>query len=212
MRTTTRSSILIRFLYVICWILLPTLVHVCVTLLIWDGEVALFSAEIDREMTLLTQMTSETNARRLTSRLDAVYYRLIIDSGFRQLAYQRETNYWQGLLINHWRLVQTLLLSAELLALRLCVLLMSLPLIVMLMLSSFTIGLTTWYKRRTGCYRESAYLYHNAKHSGKMITIGLFVMYLSPPLALDPRSMLPPFICALMVCNYFYTAYFKKFL
>ena len=70
--------------------------------------------------------------------------------------------------------------------------------------------LVTWYRRRTSADRESGFIYHRAKRSLALATLAVCAAYLIPPVYLDPRWAVAPFVFTIAICMRFTVAYFKK--
>lgn len=107
---------------------------------------------------------------------------------------------------------QTCAVGLQLFACRLAVLAMAIPLFLLAAIGAVSDGLVTWYLRRTGGGRESAFIYHRAKRLSAISVLGLCFVYLVPPIPLDPRWILPPFVFAYAAGIRVATAYFKKYL
>jgi len=100
----------------------------------------------------------------------------------------------------------------QLFASRLAVLAMAIPLFLLAAVEAVSDGLVTWYLRRTGGGRESAFIYHRAKRLIALSVLGLCLAYLAPPMLIDPRWVIPPFVFAFAAGVRVATAYFKKYL
>lgn len=107
---------------------------------------------------------------------------------------------------------QTAATGLQLFSARLAVLLLAAPLVLLTATGAFADGLVVWYLRRTGGGRESGFLYHRAKRFAGGSLVVLCLVYLVPPVALDPRAVLPPFLLAFAVSVRYAAAYFKKYL
>ncbi|GAB4360751.1 MAG: hypothetical protein Kow006_30890 [Gammaproteobacteria bacterium] len=111
-----------------------------------------------------------------------------------------------------WIFFETAYYSVQLLGLRLGVLAVSLPLFAVAGLGGFLDGLIGWYLRRTGGGRESGFIYHRAKFALWGAVFLLWACYLVPPVALDPRWLIPPFVVLFGLGVRVATAWFKKYL
>ena len=100
----------------------------------------------------------------------------------------------------------------KVLLLGLGVLVVTIPLVGMAAAGAATDGLVTWYRRRTSAGRESAFIYHRVKRGLALALLALWLVYLLPPVYLDPRYVLPPFLLVWAVGIRFMVAYFKKHL
>lgn len=106
---------------------------------------------------------------------------------------------------------QTCAVGLQLFACRLAVLTMAVPLFLLAATGAVSDGLVTWYLRRTGGGRESAFIYHRAKRVVASSILGLLFVYLVPPVPIDPRWVIPPFVFAYAAGLRIAAAYFKKY-
>ncbi len=102
--------------------------------------------------------------------------------------------------------------SLRLSALRVGVLLGVLPLVLALSLHAIIDGATARRLRRLRAARESSFLYHRYKLTLFCSLWGLAACYLLPPIILDPRWIIPPFVIAFSATLRMTTACFKKYL
>lgn len=103
-------------------------------------------------------------------------------------------------------------LALWLVALRLGVLLLSLPLFALAVGVGVVDGAAQRYLRRVSGARESSFLYHRAKHISRAVIVGLCLLYLAAPVPLDPRMVLLPAAIAVAFSLRTATRYFKKYL
>lgn len=115
--------------------------------------------------------------------------------------------------INSGRVViETAVLGFELFAVRLAILVLSLPLFAAMGGAAISDGIYGWLMRRASGSRESGFIYHRAKRVGPASMIMLWVVYLAPPVPMDPRWVIPPFIVLFTVALRLRVSYFKKHL
>lgn len=108
--------------------------------------------------------------------------------------------------------IQTAYIGIMLFAQRLAVLVLAAPLFVAVLLAAATDGVLGWYWRRTSVGRESGFIYHRAKHVFNHTLLGVWVMYLLPPVTLDPRMALPPSLLLTALAVRVAVGTFKKYL
>ena len=114
------------------------------------------------------------------------------------------------LFLAHWEFLETVAYSLQLFSMRLGVLVLALPLFALAGLGAAADGLVTWYRRRTSADRESGFIYHRAKRSLALAVLVAWAAYLIPPVYLDPRWAMAPFVFAVGLLTRFVIAYFKK--
>ena len=108
--------------------------------------------------------------------------------------------------------IETAMLGLQLFALRLGVILLTLPFLVIVTLAAVTDGFLGWYLRRTGGERESGFIYHRAKRGLAWSFVVLWAVYLLPPVPMDPRYIIPPFLLVAGIAIRLQVSFFKKFL
>lgn len=108
--------------------------------------------------------------------------------------------------------LETLTLALWLVALRLGVLLLALPVFMLAAGVGLVDGLAQRYLRRAGVARESSFLYHRAKHVSVAVLIMTCLVYLALPVSLEPRAILLPAAVASGLALRMTAAYFKKYI
>lgn len=109
-----------------------------------------------------------------------------------------------------WVVIETAMLGLQLFALRVAVLIVSLPLFFTVAVVAVADGVHGWLIRRTGGARESGFIYHRAKRAVPAALLLLWAVYIVPPVPMDPRWVLPPFAAVLAIALRLRVAYFKK--
>lgn len=109
-----------------------------------------------------------------------------------------------------WDILETAVLGLELFAARMAILVLSFPLFAAMGGAAISDGIYGWLMRRTGGSRESGFIYHRAKRIGPASIIMLWVVYLAPPVPMDPRWVIPPFIVVSAAALQLRVTYFKK--
>ena len=127
-------------------------------------------------------------------------------------SWQGANAYMHSFVVGNWQFLQTAHIGILLFAQRLAVLLLSAPLFLVVMLAAGLDGFITWYQRRTSVGRESGFIYHRAKHGFNHTWLGVWVLYLLPPIVLDPRWMIPPALLLTGLATRLAVGYFKKYL
>ncbi len=118
----------------------------------------------------------------------------------------------RSFILGNWVFLETAAYGLQLFALRLGVLTLALPLFLITMFAAGIDGVTTWYKRRTNADRESGFIYHRAKRAIELTVLALTVVYLIPPIPLDPRVIIPAFSILLALAARIQVAYTKKYI
>jgi len=108
--------------------------------------------------------------------------------------------------------IETAMIGLQLFALRVGVLILALPFLVLVAVTAIADGFVGWYLRRTGGERESGFIYHRAKRGLAWSFLLLWIIYLLPPIPMDPKYLIPPFLLAAGIATRLHVAFFKKFL
>ena len=108
--------------------------------------------------------------------------------------------------------IEAAMVGLQLFALRIGVLILTLPFLVLVFIVAMADGYMGWYLRRTGGERESGFIYHRAKRGLAWSFLLLWLIYLVPPIPLDPKYLIPPFLLAAGITTRLHMAFFKKFL
>ena len=108
--------------------------------------------------------------------------------------------------------IETAMIGLQLFAMRIGVLIMTLPFWVVVTFAAMTDGFAGWFLRRTGGERESGFIYHRAKRSLAWSFLALWAVYLLPPVPMDPKYIIPPFLLSAGIATRLHVAFFKKFL
>ena len=111
-----------------------------------------------------------------------------------------------------WPVLETAMIGLKLFALRVGVLILTLPFLALITAVAMADGFVGWYLRRTGGERESGFIYHRAKRGLAWSFLLLWLIYLIPPVPMDPRYLLPPFLIASGMTTRLHVAFFKKYL
>lgn len=118
----------------------------------------------------------------------------------------------RSFVLGNWVFLETAATGLQLFGLRLGVLVLAAPLFLVTGFAAAADGLVTWYLRRTGAGRESGFIYHRSKRSLALSVLALWIVYLVPPVPLDPRWVVPPFLLMFGITVRVAVGYFKKYL
>ena len=108
--------------------------------------------------------------------------------------------------------IEASMIGLQIFALRIGVLLLSLPFLVIVLLAAISDGFIGWYLRRTGGERESGFIYHRAKRGLAWTFVFLWLIYLVPPVPMNPIYIIPPFLLVVGIATRLHVSFFKKFL
>ena len=108
--------------------------------------------------------------------------------------------------------IETAMIGLQIFALRIGVLILSLPIWLIITVAAVADGFVGWYLRRTGGERESGFIYHRAKRSLAWSFVCLWLIYLVPPVPMNPVYIIPPFLLVSGIAARLQVSYFKKFL
>ena len=114
--------------------------------------------------------------------------------------------------IANFEAIRVVMVGTQLFGIRLATLLMATPLLALAYLVALTDGLVQRAVRRASGGRESASLYHRAKHLQVMLLTMCGAISLLLPLSIDPRWIWAPGIVVLAILVRFQWVYYKKHL
>ncbi len=114
--------------------------------------------------------------------------------------------------ISNFEVIRVAMIGTQLFGVRLATLTMALPLLALVYCVALTDGLVQRAIRRAGGGRESASLYHRAKHLQMMLLVTTTVIVLLLPVSIDTRSIWMPSALAVAIVARMQWAYYKKHL
>lgn len=214
-------------LWTLKWFFIVCLLTLCVDMLyvLWpypDGArgVTTFKANLTNEMNLIGRLADDRSWMIISTLADGIYQVVFgwtgLDEFMRRAANSaplsplNET--MRSFVLGNWVFLETAATGLQLFTLRLGVLLLTLPLFLVTAVAATSDGLITWYLRRTGAGRESGFIYHRTKRGLALSLLAIWMVYLVPPVSLDPRWMVPPFLIIFGIASRITAAYFKKYL
>lgn len=214
-------------LWLLKWFFIVCLLVLCVDLLyvLWPYPggargVAAFKANLAAEVNLINRLADDRSWVVIRIMVDGIYEIVFVWTGldaFMQRAVDpaplsslNET--MRRFVLGNWIFLETAAAGLQLFSLRLGVLILAMPLFLMTACAAAADGLITWYLRRTGAGRESGFIYHRTKRGLALAVLALWLVYLVPPVSLDPRWVIPPFLFLFGIAVRVTVAYFKKYL
>lgn len=214
-------------LWTLKWFFIVCLLVLCVDMLyvLWPypGEargVGALKHNLAVEAELIGRLADDRSWAIIRTLADGIYEVVFVWSGMDEfmrraadptpLSPLNET--MRSFVLGNWVFLETAATGLQLFSLRLGVLLLTLPLFLVTGVAAAADGLITWYLRRTGAGRESGFIYHRTKRGLALAVLALWLVYLVPPVPLDPRWVTPPFVLIFGIAVRVSVAYFKKYL
>lgn len=214
-------------LWTLKWFFIVCLLVLCVDMfyVLWpypDGArgVAALKANLAAEAKLIGQLADDRSWTIIRNLADGIYEVVFVWTGLDEfmrraadptpLSPLNET--MRTFVLGNWVFLETAASGLQLFSLRLGVLVLAMPLFLITACAAAADGLITWYLRRTGAGRESGFIYHRTKRGLALSVLALWLIYLVPPVSLDPRWMIPPFLLIFGLAVRVTVAYFKKYL
>lgn len=222
-----RHARLTGVLWTLKWFFVVCLLVLSVDLLyvLWpypDGPrgVAALKANLAAEAELIGRLADARSWRVIRAVVDALYQPTFVWTGVDALMGRASepaplsplNETMRSFVLASWTFLETAAVGLQLFALRLGVLVLAAPLFLVTAVAAGADGLITWYLRRTGAGRESGFIYHRAKRGLALSVLALWLVYLVPPVPLDPRWVVPPFLVIFGIAIRVTVAYFKKYL
>jgi integrating conjugative element membrane protein (TIGR03747 family) len=214
-------------LWTLKWFFIVCLLVLCVDLLyvLWPYPhgargVAALKDNLAAEVELIGRLADARSWTIIRALADAIYQVVFVWSGLDEfmcraadplpLSPLNET--MRRFVLGNWIFLETAATGLQLFTLRLGVLVLAMPLFLVVTCAAAADGLITWYLRRTGAGRESGFIYHRSKRGFTLSVLALWLLYLVPPVPLDPRWVVPPFLLVFAIAIRVAVAYFKKYL
>ncbi len=175
---------------------------------------------VNEEAALIAELTDDASAQ-VIRRLGAwIYQAAFVWTGLDELMHRAAApapmaganELMRGFVRANWLFLETAAWGLQLFALRLGVLVLAMPLFLITAIGAIADGVVPWYQRRAGGGRESGFIYHRAKRVLALAVVALWIVYLLPPVPLDPHVVIPPFLLIFGVDARLTMAYFKKYL
>ena len=201
------------------WLVLITLFVLVVDLfcvfVLWSPNgVEHLQSVLHQEIQLLGLPQSDIDY--LSGVIKAFYDAVFVSSGLDGMMRHAASSHSQQAAIDFTEImrpvVETAMVGLQLFALRIGVLMLSLPFFLLVTVAAVADGFVGWYLRRTGGERESGFIYHRAKRGLAWSFILLWAIYLVPPIPIKSVYIIPPFLIAAGIATRLHVAFFKKFL
>lgn len=203
-----RSLRLLRWLVTLCVLVL--LVDLLCVILVWDDGSQALARLVATERENLGLTPQSAAGRMIDAFMATAHEWVFVRTGFEDWVESQQSGFLQALVNGTWFVFDTAKQGLQLFALRCAVLVLALPLFTVVAAVAVADGLYGWLMRRSGGARESGFIYHRAKRAFPATIMLMSLMYLVPPIAVDPRWWLPPFIGLLAIALRLRVAYFKK--
>ncbi len=198
----------LRWLVMLCVLVL--LVDLFCVILIWDDGSQALARLVATERHNLGLSPRSAAGRMVDVCMAFAHEWVFVRTGFESWARMQQTGFLQALVNGLWFVVDTPMQGLQLFALRCAVLVLVLPLFVVVAIAAVADGLYGWLMRRSAGARESGFIYHRAKRAIAATIVLMWLVYLVPPIAMDPRWVLPPFVVLFAIALRLRVAYFKK--
>ena len=175
---------------------------------------------VNEETALIAELTDDASAWIIRNLGAWIYQAAFVWTGLDELMRRAAApvpmaganEFMRGFVRANWLFLETAAWGLQLFALRLGVLVLAMPLFLITAIGAIADGVVPWYRRRAGGGRESGFIYHRAKRTLTLSVLALGVVYLLPPVPLDPRLVIPPFLLVFGIGARLTMAYFKKYL
>ena len=200
----------LRWVLALCVLVL--LIDLFCVLIIWDDGAEALADVIAVERQILRLDSSSAAGRYVDASVAVTHEWLFVKTGLERWLASQRSGLLAAIVDGLWVLIETAMLGLQLFAMRIAVLILSLPLFVAVGASAVADGLYGWLMRRTRGGRESGFIYHRAKRAVPIFMLLVWAVYLLPPMPMDPRWVLPPFVVAFAIALRLRVSFFKKHL
>lgn len=193
-------------LFILAAIAVPC-IHVMYALNARGGTEA-FAANIGREVASL-EVSGTPLGVSLQGAMDGAYRAAYQGTGIAR-ALEGEASSARDILTRFYRYIEALVLSAQLITLRLSLLALTAPFAMLAISVAALDGWVGWSLRRAAGSRESAFIYHRAKRVMFGAPFLIFFLYLASPWPVHPLVVLLPFLLITPLAARLSIAFFKK--
>ena len=200
----------LRWIAALCALVL--VIDVLFVVLIWEDGAHHLAELLAAERQLLGLDSDSSAGRFVDETVIVAYDWVFVRTGLGNWLATQRSGLLAAVINGLWVLVETAVLGLQLFATRFAVLVLSLPLFVVVGATAVTDGLYGWLMRRTRGARESGFIYHRAKRAVPAFLLLVWAVYLIPPIPMDPRWVMPPFIVVFGTALRLRVAFFKKHL
>ena len=200
----------LRWTAALCALVL--LIDLLFVVFIWADGAQYLAELLARERQLLGLDSESSAGRFVDATVTVAYDWVFVKTGLGDWLATQRSGLLAAVINGLWVLVETAVLGLQLFAMRVAVLVLSVPLFVVVGVTAVADGLYGWLMRRTRGGRESGFIYHRAKRAVPAFLLLVWVVYLIPPTPMDPRWIMPPFILAFAIALRLRVAFFKKHL
>ena len=202
----------VRLIQAIAWLLLMTLLTDVGIVMFWPDGLNLLKSTYHQEVQYLSHNIDDVTTQRIATWTNTAYDWVFVKTGVQGYLYSGHNRIANGLISGFWSVLQGVMIGFQVFMIRLCVIVLMLPFILMVMIVAASDGYLEWYRRRTGGARESAFIYHRAKHMLNWSLIGFWFLYLVPPFAINPVYIFLPSVIFLGIFARLSIQYFKKYI
>lgn len=200
----------LRWVAALCVVVL--LIDLFFVIVIWDDGTQALVGLVATERQILGVDSSSVAGRFVDTTVTEAHEWVFVKTGLDNWLTTQRSGLLAALIDELWVLVDTALLGLQLFAMRLAVLILSLPLFVLVGTTAVADGLYGWLMRRTGGGRESGFIYHRAKRAVPVFLLLVWAVYVIPPHPIDPRWVIPPFVVLFGIALRLRVSYFKKYI
>lgn len=209
-------STLARFFRLLRWTVtlsvLVLVIDLACVIVIWEEGVETFRDVVATERRILGLHVDAEASEFISTSTVLVYDWVFMKTGLGDWLSMTRKGPLAIVINSGWVVIETAVLGLQLFAARLAVLVLSLPLFVAIGGAAVSDGFYGWLMRRTSGARESGFIYHRAKRAVPAFLIMLWAVYLVPPVPMDPRWVIPPFIVVSALALRLRVSYFKKYI
>ncbi|MEX2258536.1 MAG: DUF4400 domain-containing protein [Woeseia sp.] len=200
----------LRWVVALCALVL--VIDLLFVVFIWTDGAHHLAEVLAAERQLLGLGSDSSAGRFIDAMVTRSYEWVFVKSGLGDWLATQRSGLLAAVINGLWVLVETAVLGLQLFAMRVAVVVLSVPLFVVVGATAVADGLYGWLMRRTRGGRESGFIYHRAKRAVPAFLLLVWAVYLIPPTPMDPRWIMPPFIAAFAMALRLQVAFFKKHL
>jgi integrating conjugative element membrane protein (TIGR03747 family) len=203
---------LVRLLQTLLGILLMTLIINLGIVFFYPDGLQLLKNTYNSEVQYLNASIGLNASNFITLWVNTAYEWIFIKTGIHRYFHTGGSGQASSIVAGLWPIMQGVMIGLQIFMIRLSIIVLMLPFVCLAMFVCASDGYLAWYKRRTGGDRESGFIYHRSKKVLSWSLIGLWIIYLIPPIAIDPSFVFVPSILLGGMSTKLSIQYFKKYI
>ena len=186
-------------------------IDICYVIYI-PGGLQKLQQTFNNELIVIQQVTSDNAIVFIYKIIEQAYQIVFVKSGIYDAYMSLDDELSRTMIDAMGPVIQASIVGFKLFMLRIAICILLLPFILLVFTAAFFEGLYARQLRIEMGDRESGFIYHRTKRIIFWSLIAFWLVYIVPPIPMDPRFILPPFLFIMAISLRMSVKYFKKHL